>query len=458
MIEDDEVGFDLSAWEAPPPPNGIADAVVAQMRMPDAKPAVEPAPARKLRWWMIAAPLVAASVIGAVAISLAGGSDEVSGSGAVATAKPSHLELGGTAVDLDANTDVWWVRDGKRMVAMQPRGTATWKVAAGDELVIDAGATVASVKASGASLRVEVEMNLSDARLIGTSAVTAAAVALVTIIVYEGRVEVTGGDKTVQVAAGSTVEIAPNKPPVEPVRSAADQIAGLEKRLRSEIDFLKLENELLRKQMVGTVSRPPAIDTSRYEKVIALATENCRVAGFKGKLAISIDIDDRGAPSDVRFDPEDAKPASCLKTILMRDVRFPDAPGGIFRTSIEMTEPRVASRPPKPPTVVWKDSSPFLPVVPPSTVDSTPACADKAWVADLDGKGDAAMNQGSFAQALVWFEKVLKCKPSVINKAYLAACRIRAFPKAKAYFKVINASGRHESWAQICMKEGFDPR
>ena len=450
--DDDGVGFDLSAWEAPPPPGGIADAVIAQMRAPDAKPAVEPAPTRKRRGWMIAAPLAAASVIGAVAISLAtGGNEDVSGSGAVATAKPSHLELGGTAVDLDANTDVWWVRDGKRMTAMQPRGTATWKVAAGDELVIDAGATVASVKASGASLRVEVEMNMSDARLIGTSAVTAAAVALVTVIVYEGHVNVTSGGKTVEVAAGSTVEIAPDKPPVEP-RSAADQIAGLEKRLRSEIDFLKLENELLKKQVAGAA--PKVGDLKAFQAVMATlepAMRRC-ANGTTINEHFELEIELKSGVATVGWDVEalPQKFASCVDGVIKK-AKFSDLEGA-FAYTLAIENKVVVTR-----SNDDRKDSPFLPVKPPSTVDSTPPkCDDKRLIDDTETKADDAYSQGSYALALVRYEQVLRCRRSALTKAYLAACRARAFSKAKVFFNQFSA--RQDALSQICLKEGFDPR
>ncbi len=89
--------------------------------------------------------------------------------------------------------------------------------------------------------------------------------------------------------------------------------------------------------------------------------------------------------------------------------------------------------------------------------DTTPPpnniCNDAAIVADVEGKGDSAMGSGSFAQALAHWETIYKCKPSMQRKMYLAACRSRSFPRAKALFK-----GLKESDAQICLKEGFDPR
>nr|MBA2538219.1 hypothetical protein [Deltaproteobacteria bacterium] len=354
--EDDEgVGFDLSAWEAPPPRAGLADDVVsrlesrmvgARVRAPEAAVAVEPEPPSRKRWWIAGGVAAAVAAITAMAFGLRSSGVE-SSTGAVATAKPSHLELGGTAVDLEANTDVWWVRDGKRVVAMQPRGTAMWKVPAADELVINAGATVASVSASGASLRVEVEMNLSDARLIGTSAVTAAAVALVTVIVYEGQVRVTSADKTVEVAAGSTVEITPNKPPVEP-----DRIAGLEKRLQSEINFLKLENELLRKQVAGTIPKNPDVpqpgELAAFHAVMATLVPAMRRCGKGTGLDDHFDLEIVLHPNKTTvlgWNVEDLPErfAKCVDDVVVK-AKFPATLAGSFDYTLAVDDKVATAR------------------------------------------------------------------------------------------------------------------
>jgi pSer/pThr/pTyr-binding forkhead associated (FHA) protein len=87
------------------------------------------------------------------------------------------------------------------------------------------------------------------------------------------------------------------------------------------------------------------------------------------------------------------------------------------------------------------------------TVTPPPAC-DPTVIANLEATGDQANTAGSYAAALSSYEGVFKCKPAVAQKAYLAACRARNFPKAKLYFKIANK----ESLAQICLKEGYDPR
>ncbi len=90
--------------------------------------------------------------------------------------------------------------------------------------------------------------------------------------------------------------------------------------------------------------------------------------------------------------------------------------------------------------------------------DTTPPpnpCSDAAALAETEGKGDAAMTGGGYAAALTHFEQVLRCKASVAQKAYLAACRARNFPRAKSIFA---GYLKEDRFAQICLKEGFDPR
>jgi hypothetical protein len=59
-------------------------------------------------------------------------------------------------------------------------------------------------------------MNMSDARVIGASTITAAAVAMVTVVVYEGHVKVSSAGQTVVVQPGATFTLPPPAPPQQP--------------------------------------------------------------------------------------------------------------------------------------------------------------------------------------------------------------------------------------------------
>ena len=66
-------------------------------------------------------------------------------------------------------------------------------------------------------------MNRQDLQVIGTSALTAAAVALVTVIVYDGHVRATSAGQTVTLPPGTTFQIVPDHAPrqVDPLVGAA---------------------------------------------------------------------------------------------------------------------------------------------------------------------------------------------------------------------------------------------
>src|SRR5690606_12912777 len=117
---------------------------------------------------------------------------------------------------------------------------------------------------TGASLRMEVEMNRADLRAIGVGSAAAIAVSLITIIVYEGHVRVTQAGQTVQVAAGSSLELRPTPAPAptpddqlavgggapDRTQALAARIAELEARLA----------EAEQRPADATVKRPPATE------------------------------------------------------------------------------------------------------------------------------------------------------------------------------------------------------
>ena len=220
--------IDFSAWEAPPPPDGLADAVIARMAEPEPLP--EPTPRRR---WVIAASAAAVlAIAGGVWAIVRNREPAPPDRGEVVADKAQHVELGGVSADLDRGADVRWHRTSHGLVVEQRAGAASWHIGRDEHMTI--GAAVASIEATGdaagASLRVEVPMNLSDAKVIGASAVTAATVAMLTVVVYEGHVKVASSGKTVVVQPGTTYTVQPAAP--QPVTVAHDKrtiaVLGLE--------------------------------------------------------------------------------------------------------------------------------------------------------------------------------------------------------------------------------------
>lgn len=267
-------GLDLDAWAppAPPPAGALADAVVARMRMAHpgqaARELGERAPRRRALIRALAgAAVVAVAAAGVIAIGRWGATRAPeAGRGEVFAARASHVELGGaSSAELDPGAEVRWQRERRRISAAQPRGAALWRVDGDDTVVIDAGAAVASVEASGASLRVEVQMNRTDARVIGASAVTAVAVALVTVVVYQGHAKVTSAGQTVTVESGGAVEIRPQQPARHEltVGAAAPDVEQLKQELRELREQLAAAEQALAEKHLDetpptpTPRRPP---------------------------------------------------------------------------------------------------------------------------------------------------------------------------------------------------------
>jgi hypothetical protein len=228
--DDDLHELDLSAWEPPEPPASLADVVIARMHA--ASPVTLDAEPRASRRWWIAGVAGGAVAAGAIAaLIFVGGSKRAAPShGEVTAARAQHLDLDTASAELDSGADVTWRRNGGELAVEQRRGAATWRVG-DDGFRIDA--KVASIEAAGASLRVEVQMQLSDARIIGASAAVSAAVSLATIIVYEGHVKVTSAGQTVNVEPGATVEVRPGQPPGPPplIVSAEDKVSDLQRQI-----------------------------------------------------------------------------------------------------------------------------------------------------------------------------------------------------------------------------------
>ncbi|MDQ3340544.1 MAG: PEGA domain-containing protein [Myxococcota bacterium] len=201
--EDDVLGIDLDAWQPPPPPASTADAVIARMRRENtavtaqALPVETAAPMSK-RWWLVAGLTVAIAATSVITFALT--RDPRTARGITAGDRAAHISIGSSSANVDAYTVVSWRREGERITAKQAGGGATWHVDDDDTLTIETGLT--SIEATSASLRVEVKM-LDQKKMIALSAVTAAAVAVVTVVVYEGVVK--AGDKTV--APGTSYQI-----------------------------------------------------------------------------------------------------------------------------------------------------------------------------------------------------------------------------------------------------------
>ena len=230
MSNNDQDELDLSAWEAPAAPPGIADAVIERMGSTDVSVTipVDPREVPRRRVWVIGgiAVGIVALTIGAWAL-VRSAQPAAPRSGAIVADRPQTLSLDDITATLDPGADVRWKRNPDGLHVEQRAGVAMWRIGRNEKLMIDAGreGLLAAIEATGANLRVEVEMNAMDAKIIGASAATAAVVAAITIVVYEGAVKVRDKGDTVIVQPGSTYRVLPPPEPQDLV-GVAPRIAG----------------------------------------------------------------------------------------------------------------------------------------------------------------------------------------------------------------------------------------
>ncbi len=205
--------IDLEAYRAPAAPAGLADRVIARVHAADEAIAASAATrSRQRRRWIFGAG--AAVVVAAGVLAWEPWERAAAPRNSLVAKLPGRVELEGVIGNADPGAELEWQRGDQASHVAQRAGSVTWSVAANHHLSVDVGAAVASIEATNATFRVETRMNLSDVRTVGITAVTAASVALVSVVVYEGHVKVSGAGQTVIVNPGTAMTVAPGKPPV----------------------------------------------------------------------------------------------------------------------------------------------------------------------------------------------------------------------------------------------------
>jgi hypothetical protein len=203
----------LHAWEAPLPPPGFADQVLARARV---------APAKRRR--AIAYGLCAAAAAACVAIAFAAREEAPVRSGDLAATSRTTVGIGDRAVAVaEAGTSLSWrVAPRGAATVEQGRGNAFYRVDPGAPFVVRTQA--GEVRVRGTCFRVEVEeMKAKTAGLTGVVAGAAVASA-VFVTVYEGTVIAASPHGERAVSAGERAEMRPEQAPsisVAQTRSAA---------------------------------------------------------------------------------------------------------------------------------------------------------------------------------------------------------------------------------------------
>jgi hypothetical protein len=448
MSNDDDMlePFDLSAWEAPPPPADLADAVIDRMGGTDvgiAVPVDEPRVPR--RSWIIGGVAIAIVVLALGVWSLVRATHPAApASGGVVADKARSLSLDTVHADLDPGADVRWRREGSLLRVEQRAGNVTWHVDADEKLVIDAGATSASVEATGANLRVEVQMNATDAKVIGASALTAAAVAMVTVVVYEGHVKVgTPNQQTVVVAPGTTYKVNATDD-TAPTVGAAPVIAG-DKRvaiLGLELTGSASNDAPVVTQVLGSEMRAVAkrgegpyqlSPGSDKELVDVKLLFNCESEQAACMAAVGADL---GADVLVYGKLEQAKGAYTIRLQLL-DV----ATKQVARTN-------VATIP-----IGEAEGEQLTKLARKLYLELVGAAVTTCDADTLKEQGMQHINMGQHAAALASFEASLACKhdPYVLQLAFMESCASGNSPKAKLHYKRLSPT-QQAKFAQMCIR------
>lgn len=187
--------LDLSAFEAPPPPEGLADRVLARL------PAASRPPPRRSRWGLLAA--VAAVLL----VALPGAAWFVARSfgeesGERAFAQRETVSLGAVAVAVaEPGAELHW-RAGRRgpVRVRQPAGSVFYRVETGSDFQVDTPGGQVAVR--GTCFTIEVQPMLPSKQSLTGAAVGAVLTAAVFVTVHEGRVAVTNAEGATEVGPG----------------------------------------------------------------------------------------------------------------------------------------------------------------------------------------------------------------------------------------------------------------
>lgn len=423
---DDLKGIDLSAWDVPEPPDDLADAVVARLGGTDITPAIPVEPPKRRSRALIISGVAAAVVAVSLGLwTLVGSTDRAAPTNGVVSAQfAQQLSLDGITADLDVGANVQWTRDARTVHVQQRTGSAAWRIAADQRLVITAGASM--VEASGkSSLRVEVKMNKVE-RVVGASAFAAAAAATVTLIVYDGKVTIENPQhERVAVAPGTTYTVEP------PVEERTVGIAPPVTVAACNLDTCILDNWA--GPCCSKYEPTPTLTSAQINETMTGLHDQIDACGQSypatGQVDVRVQVRGDGSVASVVISKTpDATLGECVSQVISSAHFHPsDEAMTVFTFPLVFPSP--------------------LPPPPPARCD---AKAERE-------RGDDAMAQGKHAEALVHYELAAKCvaDPTYVRLAFVAACNAKNQAKAKLYFQRLTPSER-DKYRVICIRNSVD--
>ncbi|MEO8845897.1 MAG: hypothetical protein ABI591_28320 [Kofleriaceae bacterium] len=401
-MDDDHnsLGLDLDAWAPPAVAPNFADRVIARVVATDQAIAVEINRRSTRRWWYgtaIAAILAAAAAI--IVWQMPGQPEPRSApSGTIVAVRPQRLVLDHATGDLDVGANVTWDHVGGAVTVTQRAGAATWHVDAKQHLTISVGSKTLPetlIDATDATLRVEANMNLADAKSLGATAVTAAA--LITLIVYEGRVKTTSEDgQSVVVAAGDVLAFRVDKHSIV---------------ITNDVGGGTVDKQVIHKTAKPAVHVPDKLDASAVRITMEGAREAFAKCQFKAKVRLTFTIEPSGKVTHITSTSTDRLGEACVTGVLT-DVAFPEA-----KTGSTVTYP-----------------------------------LEPCDVETLIDTGTEAEGRGDHTHALDAFERAYACKKDTHTVAltFMAACNARKLDAARRVWKAMKPDTQDHLF-QICL-------
>lgn len=296
----------------------------------------------------------------------------------------------------------------------------------------------------------------TDARVLGASTLTAAAVAFVTVVVYEGHVKVQSAGQTVNVEPGATVQVQPGQPPgpPPPLLVAADDQRVIE--LQSKVE--ELQAQLDKMKPAGTA--PPPLGTcDEVACVLDNYANPCCAKYVKGphapatgtaldRVQISEGVGKMRAQIMSCGDLYPAKGMVKLHVRVARDgtvaeVKATDAPNDKLGECV--AGKMSGAKFPKTDTG-GSFSYPFV-----FDVAIAPQGCDAS---ELDKEARDNELLGQHGAALAQTEKAIACQPNLhrYQVAFMEACNSGNAGKAKQYWDKIP---NHDVLLQMCVRNGI---
>ena len=487
--DDDDVPIDLAAWTAPPPPDGLADRVLAAVHSATPVEAERSRPRRGL----VVGGAIAAVLAVAASVALWPHERATPRAGHIEATAPAVVTLAGDVeATVEAGAQLIWQHERGGLTVHHAAGVATYRHRGDGRLEVVT--PVGALASERATFRVEAPMMRNV--IVGGSA--AAVAAVVVVAVYQGRVQArspeTPAPPPVAIEAGQELALradrgpapAPVPAPVAVAKAAVDRarrdalakaiaavrqpaapspgggatVVGSAPRTTLGRDEIRTSV----REVVPMIAECYELELDRDPQVGKTTVKARLIVDSEPDLGTVVAVSDLEIPGALGTSTDFR---DCLTATLEAMVLPPLEEGA----HVEINYPFIFS--PAPPD--GDDTAAAPPSAPAPTATATPAAkpskpapapskpAPTGTVEEnVSNAGAAAMN-GTWARARQLAENALalgaagQMRTKAINIAALAACNLRDVKSARRYYQLAPDSMKTAIRQQCLRAGGFDP-